>query len=388
DQIKDIEAVTAKQKIISAEFDDWDVVALAVGIEYVCVQVYFVRKGRLSGRKNYFIDYNGKDSAEILASFLQQYYSNTEFIPNLILIPEETGDETVLEEYLRGRKGKKVEVRIPQRGEKKQLLDMAIKNAKQTLEEKELTEDSQYNMTIGALEDLSEILELSYVPHRIECFDISHIHGTDTVASMTVFIEGLPEKSQYRRFKLRSTNDLPNDYLSMQEVLTRRFTQGLRERELIVSGKLEEKKAKFATFPDLVVIDGGKGQLSAAIEVFKDVGLAEIPTISLAERLEEIYTKPEGEGILLSDNSRARHILERIRDEAHRFAITYHRKLRSRRQVKSRLDEVPGIGPKRKKALLRKFGSIEGIKKATLEEVLEVESMNRKAAEALLDFLK
>ena len=281
-----------------------------------------------------------------------------------------------------------MEVRVPKRGEKKQLLDMAIKNAEQSLEEKELTEDSKYNMTIGALEDLSEILELSYVPNRLECFDISHIQGTDTVASMTVFAGGEPQKSQYRRFKLRSIGDKPNDYLSMQEVLARRFTQGLRERELIESGELEKKKAKFAVFPDLIIIDGGKGQLSAALEILRDLGLGEIPVISLAERLEEIFTKPEGEGILLPNNSRARHLLERIRDEAHRFAITYHRKLRSKRQVKSRLDEIPGIGPKRKKDLLRRFGSIERIKNATVEELLEVDSMNRAAAERLLDYLK
>ncbi len=388
DQIRDIEAVTAKQKIISAELDDWDIVALAVGIEYVCAQVYFVRAGRLSGRKNFYLEYNGSSKEEILASFLQQYYGETESIPSLILIPEETGDEVILEEYLRDRKGKKVEVRVPKRGEKKQLLDMAIKNAEQSLEEKELTEDSRYNMTIGALEDLSEILELSYVPNRLECFDISHIQGTDTVASMTVFAGGEPQKSQYRRFKLRSIGDKPNDYLSMQEVLARRFTQGLRERELIESGELEKKKAKFAVFPDLIIIDGGKGQLSAALEILRDLGLGEIPVISLAERLEEIFTKPEGEGILLPNNSRARHLLERIRDEAHRFAITYHRKLRSKRQVKSRLDEIPGIGPKRKKDLLRRFGSIERIKNATVEELLEVDSMNRAAAERLLDYLK
>jgi excinuclease ABC subunit C len=205
---------------------------------------------------------------------------------------------------------------------------------------------------------------------------------------MTVFAGGEPQKSQYRRFKLRSIGDKPNDYLSMQEVLARRFTQGLRERELIESGELEKKKAKFAVFPDLIIIDGGKGQLSAALEILRDLGLGEIPVISLAERLEEIFTKPEGEGILLPNNSRARHLLERIRDEAHRFAITYHRKLRSKRQVKSRLDEIPGIGPKRKKDLLRRFGSIERIKNATVEELLEVDSMNRAAAERLLDYLK
>ena len=174
----------------------------------------------------------------------------------------------------------------------------------------------------------------------------------------------------------------------MQEVLRRRFTQGLRERELIASGELEEKKAKFAHFPDLVIVDGGKGQLSSALEIFAELGIADIPIISLAERLEEIFTKPEGDGIRLPENSNARHLIERIRDEAHRFALSYHQNLRSKRQIKSRLDEVPGIGPKRKKELLKRFGSVEGIKRATLEELLELPSMNQQAAEALLDYLK
>ena len=387
DQIRDIEAVTAKQKVISAALDDWDVVGIAYSEERVCAQVYFVRKGRLSGRKNYYLENNELDTAKTLGAFLKQYYGNTESIPNLILIPEKTGEEEVLEEYLREQKGRKVEVRIPQRGEKKQLVDMAIKNAKVTLEEKELREENEFQRTVGALEELSEILELSFTPHRMECYDISHIQGSDTVASMVVFTEGVPDKSEYRRFRLRST-DVPNDYLSMQEVLRRRFTQGLRERELIESQELEAKKAKFANFPDLVVIDGGKGQLSSALEIFQDLGLSDIPVISLAERLEEIFIRPEGEGIILPENSYARHLLERIRDEAHRFALSYHQNLRQKRQVKSRLDDIPSIGPKRKKELLRRFGSVEGIKNATFEELLELPAMNRQAVEALKEYLK
>lgn len=389
DQIADIEAVTAKQKVISAELEDWDVIGIAYGREYICLQVYFVRKGRLSGRKNFF--FAQKESVieenETLSAFLKQYYSEAEFIPSLILIPEETEERDVLEAYLRDKKGKKVEVRLPQRGEKRQLLEMAVKNAIQSLEEKELQVANEYERTVGALEELAEILELPKTPQRLECFDISHIQGSDTVGSMTVFLAGVAEKSQYRRFKLRKT-EIPNDFLSMQEVLTRRFTQGLRERELLGKGELEAKEAKFANFPDLVVIDGGKGQLSAAYKVFNDLGLSEIPVIALAERLEEIYLKPEGEGLILPENSNARNLLLRLRDEAHRFALTYHQKLRSKRQVKSKLDEIPGIGPKRKKALLKRFGSLEGLKRATLEELLEVENMNIKAAETLLEYLK
>ncbi len=387
DQIRDIEAVTAKQKIISADFEDWDVVGLAASEEKVCAQVYFVRKGRLSGRQSYLLDNKESDTKETLAAFLQQYYSETEFIPNLILLPEETGEEEVVEQYLKNRKGRKVEVRIPQRGEKKQLVEMAVKNAKQSLEDDKQREEFEYERSVGALEELAEVLELSFTPQRMECYDISHIQGSDTVASMTVFISGVPAKSEYRKFKLKATST-PNDYLSMQEVLRRRFTQGLRERELIASGELEEKKAKFAHFPDLVIVDGGKGQLSSALEVFAELGIADIPIISLAERLEEIFTKPEGDGIRLPENANARHLIERIRDEAHRFALSYHQNLRSKRQIKSRLDEVPGIGPKRKKELLRRFGSVEGIKRATLDELLELPSMNQQAAEALLDHLK
>lgn len=381
DQINAVRQVMVKQKIISADMSNQDVIAMARGQGESCVQIFFIREGKLLGRDHFFLQGTDEMSrSEIITAFVEQYYSKASEIPQEILLQEEVIGKELLERWLTDSKGKRVYLRTPQRGEKLKLVEMVAKNALMTLEEEELTRQKKQMMTKEAVLELQRELALKKPPFRIECYDISNIQGTNSVGSMVVFENGEPKTSDYRRFQIKTVEG-PNDFASLQEVLARRFKRAKAEAEEGSQG------SKFAKLPDLIIIDGGKGQLSSAREVMHQLGVDDIPTFALAEEEELLFTEGKSEPIVLPKNSPSLYLVQRVRDEAHRFAVSYHRRLREKRAYKSILDEVPGIGPKRKKALLKAFGSLKGIREASLEELIQVEGMTRPAAENLLEYL-
>ncbi len=371
DQIKAVEKVLEKQKIVNATEEDQDVVAFARGQNEVCVQVFFIRNGKVVGREHYFLD--GTDNLsrkEVMTIFVKQYYSRVADIPQKILLQEPVEDRELIEEWLREKRKGKVTIQIPQLGDKLKLVEMVAKNALLLLEEAQLFRKKKTLASEEALLELKTLLDLPSVPVRIECFDISNIQGTSTVGSMVVFEKAKPKSDQYRRFKITTVSG-PDDFAALREMLYRRFKRGAASTGL----------------PDLVLIDGGKGQLSSAREAMKLLGFGHIPTFGIAEGEELLFTEGKKEPIRLPENSESLYLIQRIRDEAHRFAIMYHRQLRNRDSFRSILDEIPGVGPKRKKALLLKFGSIENIKRATLEEIEQIDGMNKKVAKQVYDYL-
>lgn len=388
DQLRAVQKVLEKQKVISSGMEDQDAVAMARGVDECSIMVFFVRGGKLLGREHFILKGAGGDSREeVVTAFIKQYYHRAEFIPREVLasalLEEEAG---VIAEWLSGKKGARVQVKVPVRGEKKKLIEMVEKNALLALEEAQL--ERSFRRDAG--EDLTLLageLGLAKPPYRIECYDISNIQGAEQVASMAVLEDGKPAPDQYRRFKIKTVQG-PNDYASMQEVIRRRFTRGAEERELINTGQMSSKKAKFHRMPDLVIIDGGKGQLSAAREIMRELGFGYIPAFGLAKEEELLFAEGRPDPICLPGDSRALYLLQRVRDEAHRFAVTYHRQLRTRRNLKSLLDEIDGIGEVRRRELLKFFPSIEAISQATLEELAAVPGMNRKSAEAVRKFFE
>ncbi|MBS3971067.1 MAG: excinuclease ABC subunit UvrC [Clostridia bacterium] len=371
DQIKAVEKVLEKQKIVNAAEEDQDVIAFARGNNEVCVQVFFIRNGKVVGREHFFLDgTDGLGRSEVMTIFVKQYYSRVADIPGKILLQEPIEDKDVIEQWLKEKANTRVIIQVPQMGEKLKLVEMIGRNALLLLEEAQLSRQKKKLADEEALLQLKDYLKLAALPLRIECYDISNIQGTSTVGSMVVFEKGKPSTDEYRRFKINAVEGA-NDYASLQEMLYRRFKRG----------------AGVAALPDLVLIDGGKGQLNAARDVMKLLGFASIPAYGIAKKEELLFTENEQEAIKLPENSEALYLLQRIRDEAHRFAITYHRQLRSKNSFRSLLDEIPGIGPKRKKALLNKFGSLENIRVASLQELEQVEGMNKKSAMQVYDYL-
>lgn len=378
DQIQAIERVVEKQKMVSTDLEDQDAVALVSDGYQTCASVLQIRGGRLLGQEHYFLDGAHPDELpEATRQFVQQYYqrrpdADRQF-PRQLLLAHEAPERDVLEAWLRETKGGKVEVLVPQRGEKRRLVELAAKNAEQHLEERKSRLASDQSKAEEALMELQEELDLPGVPYRLECYDISNTQGTESVGAMVVFEAGQPKKSDYRKFKIKTVEG-PNDFASMQEVLRRRLQRGIAGDE------------KFGELPDLIVIDGGKGQLNAALEIERDLGI-EIPTVGLAKRLEEVFVPGRSESVLMRRNSQALFLLQRIRDEAHRFGLTYHRKLRGKRQTRSALDEVPGIGDKRRQALLKHFGSVDKMKQASIDELSHAPGMTRPVAEKLFGAL-
>jgi len=382
DQVRAVEAVLEKQKIVSPDGGDQDVIALARGASETCVQVFFIRQGKLVGRDHFFLDRNDHVSrGEVMAAFLKQYYGRAAEIPPEIIISESIEDRETIVGWLSEMRGKKVRIHIPKRGRKLQLVKMAAENALMELREYEEDLHKKKMSAEKSLLELQEHLGLGRLPLRIECYDISNISGANAVGSMVVFEKGVPKKSQYRRFKIRTVSG-PDDYASLQEVLKRRF------KPAGSSQKGEEGAGDFANLPDLIVIDGGKGQLSAAREVMREMGVEQIPAYGLAKRQEELFAAGEPVPIKLPRGSQSLMLLQRIRDEAHRFAVTYHRHLRSAEAKKSILDDIPGVGPKKKRALLRRFGSVEGIRQASVDEIREVKGINRELAEKICWYLE
>jgi excinuclease ABC subunit C len=370
DQVASIEKITEKQNIITGAGDQ-DAVGIARAAAGTCVQVFFIRGGKMVGRDHFMITGSEEESdSEVLSAFIKQYYGRAAFIPREILLPVILPERELLGEWLTARKGGRVQVETPKRGSKKDIVEMAAGNAAVVLKEKAQGIEAREAATTGAVADLGRYLQMDMPPQRIECFDISHIQGAETVASMVVFEEGQPKKSDYRRYKLTTVEGKPDDFKSMQEVVGRRYRDG--------SGVL----------PDLIIIDGGKGQLSSALEIIRRAGLAAVTVVGLAKEFEHIFKEASSEPLILPRNSQALYLVQRIRDEAHRFAITYHRKLRSKRNLVSVLDHIPGIGAKRRKALWDAFGSLQKIKNAKVEEMAAIPGMNSSAAQAVFHFFR
>ena len=381
DRLKAIERVYEGQKVVGMGRENLDVIGAAYGGEEALVEIFFVRQGNLIGRDHFTMSGTRNETGnEILARFIEQFYSSASHVPRRILIPETINRVEVIKEWLEARRDGPVEITIPQRGPKRRLLKMVSDNAEQGLVQLKLKWISETTRMESAMSELQEQLNLPTLPQRIECYDISHIQGTNTVASMSVFQEGKPLSSDYRRFKIKS-HDRNDDFASMKEVLTRRFKRLKNARE---GG---EENASFAASPDLVLIDGGKGQLSSAVEVMLFLGLQDIQLASIAKREEEIFLPDAAEPVIMPRNSQGLFLLQRARDEAHRFAITFHRNLRGKASVKSALDSVPGIGPKRRKMLIRTFGSVKGIREASEERIAASPGMTEKTARQLKEYL-
>lgn len=381
DRLRAIERVYEGQKVVGLGKENLDVIGAAFGGEEAWVEVFFVRHGNLTGRDHFTMtgtrDESGK---EILERFIEQFYSSASHVPRSILTPEDVDAEGKIVDWLRDRREGPVDISVPQRGAKRRLMQMVTDNASQGLEQLKLKWISDTDRMESAMSELQEQLNLSDLPHRIECYDISHIQGTNTVASMSVFQDGKPLSRDYRRFKIK-THDGNDDFASMREVLTRRFKRLKNAKE---GG---EESASFAAVPDLVLIDGGKGQLSSAVEAMLHLGLQDIQLASIAKREEEIFLPELAEPVIMPRNSQALFLLQRARDEAHRFAITFHRNLRGKSSVKSALDLVPGIGPKRRKVLIKTFGSVKGIREASEDDLAAAPGMTKKLATQIKEHL-
>ena len=381
DRLKAIEKVYEGQKVVGLGRENFAVVGIAYGGEEAWVEIFFIRNGNLTGRDNFTMSGTRDESGrEILARFIEQFYASSSYVPRKILVPEPTGRKQALITWLETMRNGPVDITIPQRGAKRRLIEMISENAEQGLEQLKLKWISDSTRMETAMSELQEELNLPELPRRIECYDISHIQGTNTVASMSVFNNGQPFSSDYRRFKIK-THDGNDDFASMREVLSRRFKRLKNARE----GGSET--ASFASTPNLVLIDGGKGQLSSAVEAMLHLGLQDIQIASIAKREEEIFLPDSAEPVIMPRNSQGLFLLQRARDEAHRFAITFHRNLRGKSSIKSALDQVPGVGPKRRKMLIRSFGSIKGVREATEEQIAAVPGMTAKIARQIKDHL-
>ncbi|HBR29752.1 MAG TPA: excinuclease ABC subunit C [Firmicutes bacterium] len=381
DKLRALQKIVERQTVVSSVPTDRDVFGLAVTEEASFIQLLQIRRGKLIGKEGfYFTDFLGEPE-EFLRSFLLQYYDEQDYIPKEIILPLTLPDEKPVATWLRNKKQQKVALIRPQRGEKFQLLRMAEDNAHFLLEREINRRKLAAAKSQETLERLRDLLDLERIPQRMECFDISHWQGEETVASMVVFQDGHPAPEAYRRFRIRGVTGI-DDYASLQEAVKRRFLRGQKEEETGGAG------SSFLPFPDLLVIDGGRGQLSAISAVLAELGRADQPVISLAEKEEEIFRPYEAVVIRLDRDDHVLHLLQQLRDEAHRFALTFHRARRKKQSLTSGLDQIKGIGPKRKKALLHKFGSLQKIRAASLEELLTVEGMTATAARAVLEGLQ
>ena len=366
DRLSAVRKAIEKQQMVFPKNEDADVIGVFDDELEAAVQVFFVRKGRVMGRRGFVVDkVEELDRPELVSRILERLYFDDNPIgwPKEVLVPELPSEPALYEEWLSELRESKVTIRVPQRGDKRKLHETVTQNAEQSFTRHRLKRSSDHNSRARALNELQEYLDLPFAPLRIECYDMSHIQGTDYVGSMVVVEDGLPKKSDYRRFKIK-TVDGNDDFAAMEEVLTRRFTAYLDDRERPV----EQRDGKFAYPPQLLVVDGGKGQLSSAVRVLDELGLRdEIPVVSLAKQFEEVFVPGQRESIKLPRQSEALFMLQRIRDESHRFAITFHRQLRDKRMTKSALDGIAGLGPTRKKRLTKELGGVNAVKRAELD---------------------
>jgi excinuclease ABC subunit C len=382
DQIQALEKVIEKQKMVFAAGGDQDVIAFAREDGQACVQTFFIRAGKLVGRE-YFVltGTQDEDSREIMTSFVKQFYDKAAQIPSTILLQHNIDEARVIERWLRQKRGRKVTIRVPCRGKGHELVQMVAENAEETLAQLRAEWAAEQARQVTALDELQKYLNLDQAPTRIECYDISNIQGTSATGSMVVFLKGVPRKSDYRRFRIK-TVDSADDCAMLQEVLSRRFKRVAAEQH-----RGTKAHEGWGILPDLLIVDGGKGQLNGALEVMAGLGVDHVPAIGLAKQREEIFVPGRSKPILLPRDSEALYLLQRVRDEAHRFAISYHRRLRGRKGLTSALDRVPGIGPQRRQALLKHFGSVEAVREASVEELAAVKSMNRDMAERVKEQL-
>ena len=383
DKILAIEAIVEKQKIFKTMEGDEDFINIDQDEKDSCIQVFFSRDGKILGREHFIFENTANESiAEILEEFIASFYGGTAKVPKTIYVPE-INEVELMEEYLTIKRGSKVWIKVPQKGQKKDMLEMVKNNAKITLEKfkDKYLKDKEMNRI--SLQELQNLLELDEWPTRIEAYDISNIQGVDSVGTMVVFEEGRAKNSDYRRFKIKTVKGA-NDYDSMREILTRRFNHGLEEVKAIQERNLKLSAGKFSNFPDLIMMDGGKGQVNIALEVLESLNI-NIPVCGLVKDDKHqtrgiVYNNKE---LIINRSSNLMQLIRRIQDEVHRFAITYHRSLRDKRTLHSFLDDIPNVGEKRRRALLMKFGSVDNIKKATVEELLEVPSIDKKSAESI-----
>lgn len=374
DEIKAIEHVLQHQKIITGRNETFDVLAVAQGAGGdACVQVGFVRNGKLLGSEYYLMSGARVDDtpSAILSSFVAQFYQQAAQIPGELVLEHPLQDQEVVGDWLAERRGAKVQLTVPKRGLRRELVEMIAKSARQNLEQSRVRWLNDEQRTTAALSELADALALDRIPRRIECFDVSNLHGTNAVASMVVFENGKPKKSDYRRFQIKQVEG-PNDFAMMQEAIRRRYRRALDA----------EQTEAWQTMPDLIIVDGGKGQLSAALSALQELGL-NLPIAALAKEHEELFLPDRPDAVVLPRDSQALFLVQRIRDEAHRFAVTFHRKRRAKTSIRSVLDEIPGVGPRRRRELLRRFGSVEGIRQASVEELAGVKGIGRALAEQI-----
>jgi len=388
DQLIAIERVVEKQKVISTEQIDSDVIAFARDKGDACAQVFFIRAGKLIGRESFLLEgAEDADSTEIVSNFITQFYEDAAFVPDEVMLPNDIAEAEIVSQWLRGKRGDKVTLSVPRRGAKHDLIEMATANAAEALSRLHAEREADSSKHVEGMAELQAALQLPRPPARIECFDISHIQGTATVASMVVFAQGAPEKKHYRSFNIRAVEGV-DDFASMREALRRRFARwkDAQDRKADAPGKKPDES--FALLPDLLLIDGGKGQLGAAVEVLAEAGLTErVPVASLAKQQEEIFLPGQANSILLPRSSQGLFLVQRVRDEAHRFAITHHRQRRQKMGLASQLEAIPGVGPSRRKALLKRFGDVDGIRAASMDELRSVRGITAEVAKAIKDVL-
>ena len=377
--LSSVQQIAQKQKITDTAGDDRDILAAALEEEDAVVQVFFIRGGRLIGRDHFYLKVAKEDtSGEILSSFVKQFYAGTPYIPAELMLPEEIEDQELVEEWLTKKRGHRVHLKVPKKGTKEKLVELAQKNAQMVLKNDKERLKREEGRTIGAVRELEKILGLQGIV-RMEAYDISNTSGFNSVGSMVVYEKGSPKRNDYRKFRIKNVQG-PDDYASMEEVLTRRFEHGLLERD-------EKGEGGFSSFPDLILMDGGKGQVNIALQVLDKLHL-NIPVCGMVKddnhRTRGLYY--QNQELPIDRNSECFRLITRIQDEAHRFAITFHRQLRSKGQVHSILDDIPGIGPARRKDLMRNFENIEAIRNATVEELKELPSMNEKSAQEVYKF--
>ena len=386
--LSSVKQIAQKQKITNTDGEDKDIIALASDDVDAVVQVFFIRSGKLIGRDHFHVRVGTNETrSDILSTFIKQFYSGTPFIPREILLQEAIDEADVLAEWLGKKRGTKVTIHTPQKGMKNKLVDLAARNAQMILDQDREKIKREEGRTIGAVKEIEDLLGIKGL-HRMEAFDISNINGFETVGSMVVYEKGKPKRSDYRKFKLRTVSG-PDDYASMHEVLTRRFLHGMEELQELEDKELPEEMGAFTRFPDIIMMDGGRGQVNICLQVLEELGL-DIPVCGMVKddnhRTRGLYFN--NVEIPIDRHSEGFKLITRIQDEAHRFAIEYHRSLRSKSQVKSVLDDIPGIGPARRKALMRAFQSLENIRNASVEELAQVEGMNQRSAQAVYLFFR
>ena len=388
DLFNSVRQVAQKQKITDSDGEDKDIIALALDENDAVVQVFFIRDGKLIGREHFYMTHiSGNERGQVLLDFVKQFYAGTPFIPKELMLQEEIEDIEVLEKWLSARKGSRVYIRVPKKGTKERLVELAAKNAALVLSQDKEKIKREEGRTIGAAKEIAALIGIEGVS-RMEAYDISNISGFANVGSMVVYEKGKPKRSDYRKFKIKTVSG-PDDYACMKEVLTRRFVHGMEEQKELDLKEMEKEFGSFTKFPDLILMDGGKGQVNIALEVLNELHI-DIPVCGMVKddnhRTRGLYYN--NEEIPIDRNSEGFKLITRVQDEAHRFAIEYHRSLRGKTQVKSVLDDIPGVGPSRRKALMRHFKSIEEIKEADVEKLTEVPEIPRHIAEGIYGFFR